>query len=74
MVAPGTLEAADLRQVTGFEISVAGRALGTLSLCPVPEATFTSEGGFRPPAEYTWNAAAEEEMNDRLNRLFEGQV
>jgi hypothetical protein len=74
MVAPGTLESADLEQVTGFEVSVAGRVLGTLSLCPVPEASFTGEGGFRPPADYTWNAAAEEEMNDRLNRLFEGQL
>jgi hypothetical protein len=73
MVAPGTLEVSDLLHVTGFEISVAGRPFGSLSLCPVPEATFTSEGGFRPPAEYTWNAAAEEEMSDRLNRLIEGQ-
>jgi hypothetical protein len=74
MVAPGTLEATDLHQVAGFEVSVAGRPLGTLSLCPVPAASFTAEGGFRPPPEYTWNAAAEEEMNDRLNRLFEGQL
>jgi hypothetical protein len=74
VVAPGTLEASDLVQVAGFEISVAGRPLGTLSLRPVPEATFTSEGGFRPPPDYTWNAAAEEEMSDRLNRLIEGQL
>ncbi len=74
VVAPGTLEPSDLTQVTGFEISVAGRPLGSLSLRPVPEATFTSEGGFRPPPDYTWNAAAEEEMSDRLNRLIEGQL
>jgi hypothetical protein len=74
VVAPGTLEASDLLQVAGFEISVAGRPLGSLSLRPVPEATFTSEGGFRAPVDYTWNAAAEEEMSDRLNRLIEGQL
>jgi hypothetical protein len=73
MVAPGTLDSHDLEQVTGFEVSVAGQSLGTLSLCPAPAATFTGEGGFKPPPEYTWNAAADEEMNERLNRLIEGQ-
>ena len=72
MVAPGTLDASDLQHVTGFEVSVAGQVLGALSLCPAPAATFTAEGGFKPPADYTWTAAAEEEMNDRLNRLLEG--
>jgi hypothetical protein len=72
MVAPGTLDAHDLEQVSGFEVSVAGHSLGALSLCPAPEATFTNEGGFKPPPDYTWTAAAEEEMTDRLNRLFEG--
>ena len=52
---------------------MAGRSLGVLSLRPGPEATFTNEGGFKPPPDYTWSAAAEEEMNDRLGRLLEGQ-
>ncbi len=73
MVAPGTLDAADLAQVSGFELRVAGQSLGLLPLCPVPSATFTSEGGFHPPPSYTWTSAAEEEMNDRLNRLLEGR-
>jgi hypothetical protein len=73
MVAPGTLDAADLAQVTGFEISVRNRSLGVLSLCPAPTAAFTSEGGFKPPHEFTWSAAAEEEMTERLNRLLEGR-
>ena len=73
MVAPGTLDAADLAQVSGFELSVKGRTLGVLSLCPAPTATFTSEGGFKPPHEFTWSAAAEEEMTERLNRLLEGK-
>ncbi|HWG47768.1 MAG TPA: hypothetical protein VN688_33705 [Gemmataceae bacterium] len=72
MVAPGTLDAADLEQVSGFELSIRGQSLGVLSLCPAPTATFTSEGGFKPHHEYTWSAAAEEEMNERLNRLLEG--
>ena len=73
MVAPGTLDADDLAQVSGFEVSVKGRTLGVLSLCPAPTASFTSEGGFKPPHDFTWTAAAEEEMNERLNRLLEGK-
>ena len=73
MAAPGTLDVNDLAQVSGFEVSVKGRVLGILSLCPAPTAAFTSEGGFKPPHEFTWTAAAEEEMTDRLNRLLEGK-
>ena len=73
MVAPGTLDTADLGQVTGFEVSVKGRMLGVLSLCPAPTAAFTSEGGFKAPHDFTWTAAAEEEMTERLNRLLEGK-
>ncbi len=73
MVAPGTLDAADLEQVSGFELSIARHSLGVLSLCPAPTATFNNEGGFKPHHEYTWSAAAEEEMNERLNRLLEGR-
>jgi hypothetical protein len=73
MVAPGTVDATDLAKVTGFELSVKGQPLGILSLCPAPTATFTSEGGFKPPHDFTWSAAAEEEMTERLNRLLEGR-
>ncbi len=73
MAAPGTLDVSDLAQVSGFEVSVKGRLLGVLSLCPAPTAAFTSEGGFKPPPEFTWTAAAEEEMTERLNRLLEGK-
>jgi hypothetical protein len=73
MVAPGTLDAADLAQVSGFELTVKGRPLGVLSLCPAPTAAFTAEGGFKPPHDFSWSAAAEEEMTERLNRLLEGK-
>jgi hypothetical protein len=71
MVAPGTLDGPDLQQVTGFELSVGSRSLGLLPLSPAPSATFTTEGGFRPPTEYEWTAAADEEMTERLNRLLD---
>jgi hypothetical protein len=74
MAAPGTLEAADLAQVTGFELSVKGRVLGAVSMRPAPAATFTAEGAFKPPHDFAWSAAAEDEMTERLNRLLEGKA
>jgi hypothetical protein len=70
--APGTLDMTDVAQVTAFELCLKGQALGVLSMCPAPTATFTSEGGFKPPHDFAWSAAAEEELNERLNRLIEG--
>jgi hypothetical protein len=69
--APGALEAANLAEVTGFELRMKETTLGVLSLSPAPSATFTSEGGFKPPCEFNWSATAEEELNERLTRLLE---
>jgi hypothetical protein len=71
MVAPGTLDVADLAQVTAFELQVKGAPLGTLSTSPIPMANFTGEGGFKSSADYAWTAAADEELNERLTRLLE---
>jgi hypothetical protein len=70
--APGTLDVADMGQLTAFELRLKGQPLGVLSLCPAPTATFSAEGGFKPPHDFAWSAAAEEELTDRLNRLLEG--
>jgi hypothetical protein len=70
--APGTLDCAELGQVTAFELRLKGAALGVLSLCPVPAASFTPEGGFKPPPDFAWTGAAEEELLERLNRLMDG--
>jgi hypothetical protein len=72
-VAPGTLDANDLTQVGGFELRIKDNVLGVLSLSPAPAATFTSEGGFKPPDQFLWSAAAEEELNDRLSKLLDGR-
>jgi hypothetical protein len=71
--APGTLDVADLNQVSGFELRLKNTSLGILSLCPAPAASFTVEGGFKPPQEFSWTAAAEEELNERLGRLLDGR-
>ncbi|MFO0808965.1 MAG: hypothetical protein U0746_10105 [Gemmataceae bacterium] len=70
--APGTLDAADLTQVTTFELRQRTEVLGVLSLCPVPTATFTGEGGFKPPPEFTWTPTADDELSERLSRLLDG--
>ena len=71
MVAPGTLDAADLGQVTAFELHLKEQVLGTLSTSPIPVASFTGEGGFKPSPDFSWSAAADEELNERLTRLLE---
>lgn len=72
MVAPGLVGMADLSRVGGFELRLNGRIIGTASLSPVPPAVLTAEGGFKPPPEFAWTAAAEDELLDRLKRLGNG--
>jgi hypothetical protein len=70
MFAPGTVDARDLNRVGAFEVRAKGRLLGTLAICPVPTARFTAEGGFKAGHDFTWSAAAEDELGDRLGRLL----
>jgi hypothetical protein len=70
--APGTVDAADVQQVTTFELRQANELLGVLSLCPVPTANFTAEGGFKPPTDFAWTPTAEEELSERLSKLMDG--
>jgi hypothetical protein len=71
-VAPGTVDTGDLSQVGAFEVCLKGQVLGVLSLCPAPSASFTSEGGFKPPSDFAWSSAAEEELSERLSKLMDG--
>jgi hypothetical protein len=71
VVAPGTLDAVELATVNAFELHVKGALLGTLSTSPIPIASFTGEGGFKPTADFPWTPGAEEELNERLSRLFD---
>jgi hypothetical protein len=74
MFTPGTLDAEDLAQVSAFELRLKNQVLGVASLCPVPVAAFTNEGGFRAPADFVWTTAAEEELSERLSRLMDGRA
>jgi hypothetical protein len=71
MVAPGTVDVVDLGQVSSFELQLMGRTLGTLSTSPIPVASFTGEGGFKPAADFAWSNAADDELNERLTRLLD---
>jgi len=70
--APGTLDVADLAQVSGFEVRLKGKSLGVLPMAPAPTAAFTSEGSFKAAEEFTWSPAAEDQLNERLARLLDG--
>ena len=70
--APGLMDAADLTRVSGFELRHKGRVLGVASLSPVPSAALNAEGGFKPPPEFAWSSAADDELSDRLGRLMNG--
>jgi hypothetical protein len=68
-VAPVVIDRAALVGWGGFELRTPEDSIATLSTSPIPSATFTGEAGFRPPGDYAWTAAADDELNDRLNRL-----
>jgi hypothetical protein len=68
---PGTVDAADLAQMSGFELRLGSRSLGVLPLASAPTATFTSEGGFKTPGEFTWSAAADEMLSEKLAKLLD---
>ena len=66
---PALFDVSELGRVSGFELRLNGRLLGVASLRPVPAAVLTGEGGFSPPPEFVWSAAADDELADRLRRL-----
>jgi hypothetical protein len=68
--APGTLDRADLTGVTGFELRIKDRVLGILPMTSAPTASFSSEGGFKPAADFHWSPAAEDQLKERLGKLL----
>ena len=60
---PGLFAATDMTAGGAFELRLNDRVLGTASLSPVPPATLNAEGGFKPPPNFTWTTAAEEECS-----------
>lgn len=68
--APGTVDAAELEQLEGFELRSPAGKLGQISLSPVPAGSFTSEGSFKPALDFVWTSAAEDQLSRRLRKLI----
>jgi hypothetical protein len=68
-VAPIVMDRAALVGWASFELRTPEDSIAILSTSPIPAAKFTGEAGFRPPGDYAWTPAADDELNDRLNRL-----
>ncbi|HXG11527.1 MAG TPA: hypothetical protein VNK04_17360 [Gemmataceae bacterium] len=69
--APSAVPVEDLQQISAIELFHHGEFLGAVSNCPMPTASFTSEGGFSAPEPFPWTAFAEVELEERLRRLME---
>lgn len=70
LVAPGMVEIGLLKGATAFELRLHGRIVDTLTLSPVPMANLNAEGGYKPPPDYAWTSAADDELSERLARLM----
>jgi hypothetical protein len=70
---PGTLKANELKRIKHFTLATSAGRLGVLPLLPAPSAQFTAEGGFVPMDDFLWSAAAEEQLHDRLGKLFNNE-
>ncbi len=70
-VLPPPLLPQAFQEVESFELCCAGRGLGTLEGgIRRPTVRFNAEGGYYGTEEFGWTAAAEQELADRLGRLF----
>jgi hypothetical protein len=69
--APGTLSIDDMEQVAGFELRIKNQLLGFLPLHPAPSAHFSAEGGFTPPPDFAWSPAADDQLQEKLEKLLD---
>jgi hypothetical protein len=68
---PPPRNAEDFEQVASFDLYVRGELLGSVAGCRRPVMKFTTEGGFREPADFDWAPVTEQELADRLRRLMD---
>jgi len=68
---PGTLDVHEVKEMAAFELRAGSRVLGHLPLTAAPVATFNAEGGFKVLPEYSWSAAAEDQLQEKLAKLLE---
>lgn len=70
LFAPLLMSVSEFEEVASFELLVKKHTLGALPGCCRPVVSFTGEGGFKEPPDFDWTPVAEQELNERLNRLF----
>ena len=72
-VALAGMPATEIQRVKHFTLASGEITLGNLATEPAPAADFTAEGGFAPLDDFLWSPAAEEQLNDRLGKLLDGE-
>jgi hypothetical protein len=72
-VGPAWLSPHEIADVKQFTLSSGDAILGNLPLEAAPSVDFTAEGGFAPLDDFLWSPAAEEQLNDRLGKLLDGE-
>lgn len=70
IVAPGLVELSELPDLVSFELRCGKTQLGSVLLAPIPQAKFNAEGGFEPVKDFAWTSLAEEELAERMQKLF----
>jgi hypothetical protein len=70
IVSPGLVDPREAPGFLAFELRYKNKLIATAPLAPIPQAKFDGEGGFQPPAEFQWNSLADEELAERLQKLF----
>ncbi len=71
-VMPVTLSAREIQKIKHLTLETDHGVIGTLPLVPAPTAQFNSEGGFAGSQEFQWSAAADEQLNEKLDQLLGG--
>ncbi len=69
---PVTLTSRELRSIKHFTLATELGTIGTLPLVPAPTAQFNAEGAFEGNQEFLWSAAADEQLNEKLDHLLGG--
>ena len=67
---PITVTKRELQSIQHFTLATELGVIGTLPLVPAPTAQFNAEGGFAGNQEFLWTAAADEQLNEKLDQLL----
>ncbi len=72
-VVPALLGTEEIDRIQYFTLEGPKGELGILPLGATPRAKFTSEGGIKEAFDFTWSQSAENELEERLRKLLQGE-